>query len=97
MKSNLQRIFFEWALITSVLMSVGFFGWYWMKSHQTHVSESQIGADNEQFQNLQRRMAPLIRDSEEYAKTNPDLARLLASLNSSAPAADTTPKSTGTR
>jgi hypothetical protein len=98
MKSNLLRVFLEWALITSVLMSVGFFVWYWMKSHQVHVVESHIGADNEQFQRMQVVMTSLGRDCDEYGKTNPDLARFLASLNTPpAHAAAANPKSTGTR
>ena len=99
MKSNLLRVFLEWALITSVLMSVGFFVWYWMKTHQVHVAESHIGADNEKFQKMQMVMTSLGRDCDEYAKTNPEFARFMASLNTppAAHAAATNPKSTGTR
>jgi len=99
MKSNLLRIFFEWALIASVLMSIGFFAWYWSTSRGVRVCQSQIAGANEQFQRTQAVMRSLGADCEEYAKTNGDLARLIASLNTaSAPAAaPAKPKNAGTR
>jgi hypothetical protein len=42
MKSNLLRTFFEWALITSVLMSVLFFAWYFVKSREARAYNAQI-------------------------------------------------------
>jgi hypothetical protein len=102
MKSNLLRIFFEWALIASLLMSIGFFAWYWIASHGVRVRESQIAAINEQFQRTQNIMHALGEDCAEYSKTNADLARFLASLASmSAPppsaAAPVKPKNSGNR
>lgn len=98
MKSNLLRIFFEWALIASLLMSVGFFAWYWTTSRAVHVGQSQIAAANEQFQRTQTVMRSLGADCEEYARTNAELARLIASLNTQAPpAAAAKPKNTGAR
>jgi|SRR5215469_4779289 len=99
MKSNLLRIFFEWALIASVLMSIGFFAWYWSASRGVRASESQIAAANEQYQKTQAVMQKLGEDCGEYAKTNADFARLFASLTAPPPpaAASTKPKNTGTR
>lgn len=99
MKSNLLRIFFEWALIASVLMSIGFFAWYWTTSRAVHVYQSQIAAANEQFQRTETVMRSLGADCEEYARTNADLARLIASLNTESAAAATSvkPKNAGTR
>lgn len=85
MKSNLLRTFFEWALITSVLMSVGFFAWYWMKSREARVSESRLAAVTQQYQRNQFVVDKLFRDCNEYANTNPDLARLLSSLSTPPP------------
>jgi hypothetical protein len=91
MKSNLLRIFFEWALITSVLMSVGFFAWYWIDSRAVHVYQSQIAGANDHLQRSQLVMGQLEKDCDDYAKTSPDFARLLDALKGR-PAASASPK-----
>jgi hypothetical protein len=79
MKNNLLRTFFEWALITSVLMSVGFFVWFWIKSHQLRDYSSQMVVAQSTIQNNHAFMTLLINDCHEYAKTNADMARFLES------------------
>ncbi len=79
MKNSLLRTFFEWALITSVLMSVGFFVWYYTKSRAVRMAESHIVAAQNGIQNNHSVMAVLLSECREYAKTNPDLERLLES------------------
>jgi hypothetical protein len=88
MKSNLLRIFFEWALIASVLMSLGFFIWYYMRSHAARGYENQIAAAQVHLQNERNFLVGLGNDCNLYAKTNVDMQRFLASLNQpvSAPA-----------
>jgi hypothetical protein len=91
MKSNLLRTFLEWALITSVLMSAGFFAWYWIQSRKVHVCQSQLAAANDQFQRGQTIMGQLGKDCDEYAKTSPDFARLMDQLKGQ-PSASVPPK-----
>lgn len=86
MKSNLLRIFFEWALIASVLMSAGFFVWYWVESGDLRVSQSQIGGANDHLQRSRMVMGQLEGECEAYAKTNPEFARLLNVLKNGAEA-----------
>jgi hypothetical protein len=93
MKSNLLRTFFEWVLITSVLMSVGSFALYWMKSRDARVAESRLNNANLQVQRTQFVLQALSRDCDKYAETNPDLARLLATMVPSPSAGSTKPKS----
>lgn len=87
MKSNLLRIFFEWALITSVLMSVGFFVWYFMRSHNARAYESQNVNAQAHLQNDQKFIFALGNDCEAFAKTNADFQKFLASLTQPTPAA----------
>jgi hypothetical protein len=77
MKSTLLRIFFEWALLASVLMSVAFFGCYCAKSHQLRACRAQVEQAQARFQNSRALVAMLGPDCREYAKTNADMARLL--------------------
>ena len=92
MKSTLLRTFFEWALITSVLMSVGFFAWYYMKSHAVRVYNAEITSSQAQLQYNRSVMAILNAECQAYARTNGDLARFLSSGSTpSAPAANTKP------
>ena len=93
MKSSLLRTFFEWALITSVLMSVGFFFWYWMNSRAIRATTSRILTQQGDFQNNRTGMALLMAECQAYAKTNADLARLLTPIAPAVPAPVTTPKS----
>ena len=90
MKSSLLRTFFEWALITSVLMSVLFFGWYWAKSHETSKELEKMAAADIAYrgnlQNNQEVMARLAAECQAYARTNADLARLLSPPPATAPA-----------
>ena len=86
MKSNLLRVFFEWALITSVLMSVGFFCWFFMKSHAARGYESQIANAQTHLQVDRNFLIALGNDCQAYAKTNVDMQKFLASLSQPAPA-----------
>jgi hypothetical protein len=100
MKSNLLRTFFEWALITSLLMSVGFFGWYYAASRGIRICEANIAAGQARFQNNHTVMGVLLFECKTYAKTNAEMARLLESFKAPAPAAPApapaaTPKSGG--
>ena len=74
MKSNLLRTFFEWALITSVLMSVLFFAWYLVKSRQARAYNAQIAQADLRLQNNHNLMAIV----QAYARTNAELAKFLA-------------------
>lgn len=87
MKSTLLRIFFEWALIASVLMSVGFFAWFVGKSRQLRACSAQMADAQSRFQNNRALMQMLVAECQEYAKTNADLARLLNPAAVQAPAA----------
>jgi hypothetical protein len=90
MKSTLLRTFFEWALITSVLMSVGFFVWYYMKSHDVRNYNAQITSGQAHLQYNRNVMAILTAECQAYARTNADLGRFLTPA--SAPAAPATTK-----
>jgi hypothetical protein len=87
MKSTLLRIFFEWALIASVLMSVGFFAWFFGKSRQLRSCSAQMADAQSRFQNNRALMGMLVAECQEYAKTNADLARLLNPAAAQMPAA----------
>lgn len=78
MKSSLLRTFFEWALMTSVLMSVGFFAWYYYKSHAVRVYTVAINNDQANLQRNTQVMGMLIAECQQYGRTNADMARLLA-------------------
>lgn len=86
MKSNLLRIFFEWALITSVLMSVGFFIWFFMASHSARSSETQIANGQTHLQADRNFLLALGNDVQLYAKTNADMQRFLNGLSQPSPA-----------
>jgi len=77
MKSNLLRTFFEWALITSVLMSVLFFAWYFVKSREARAYNIQIARAQVRLQYNRNIMNMLMAECQAYAKTNADMARLL--------------------
>lgn len=79
MKNSLLRTFFEWALITSVLMSVGFFIWYYVNSRAVRIAESRIASAQNGVQSNHSVMAVLLTECRDYAKTNMDMARLLES------------------
>jgi hypothetical protein len=92
MKSSLLRTFFEWALITSVLMSVGFFAFYFMKSRAARASSSQIAITQTGFQYNRTVMAMLLSECQAYARTNADMARLLGPMSPApVPAANSKP------
>jgi Tfp pilus assembly protein PilV len=89
MKSSLLRTFFEWALITSVLMSVGFFGWYWLKTRTIRTTNNHMAAAQAELQRNRAVMGLLFAECQAYARTNADMARLLAppaATQSAAPA-----------
>jgi hypothetical protein len=91
MKSTLLRTFFEWALITSVLMSVGFFAWFWQKSRDLRACNSQLANAQSQFQNNRALMGMLLGECQEYGKTNADMARFLTPGVAQPPAAPAAP------
>ncbi len=78
MKSTLLRTFFEWALITSVLMSVLFFAWFFVKSRQARAYNVQIARAQVRLQYNRNVMNMLLAECQAYAKTNADMAKLLA-------------------
>jgi len=80
MKSNLLRTFFEWALITSLLMSVGFFAWFYATSRRVRICESYMAAAQNRFQNNHTVIGVLLNECQAYAKTNAEMARVLDSL-----------------
>ncbi|HLX69820.1 MAG TPA: hypothetical protein VKV04_09360 [Verrucomicrobiae bacterium] len=86
MKSNLLRIFFEWALITSVLMSVGFFVWFFIESHSARGYETQIANAQAHLQGDRNFLMSIGNDVQVYAKTNVDMQRFLAALSQPGPA-----------
>ena len=78
MKSNLLRTFFEWALITSVLMSVLFLAWFIVKSRQARAYNVQIARAQVRLQYNRNVMAMLAAECQAYARTNADMAKLLS-------------------
>jgi hypothetical protein len=94
MKSSLLRTFFEWALITSVLMSVGFFFWFWMNSRAARSTRADIAKMESNSVNNRTGWGRLMVECQVYARTNADLARFLtpaAQAAVPAPAATTKP------
>jgi hypothetical protein len=92
MKSSLLRTFFEWALITSVLMSVGFLTWYCFKSRAMRAQTARLGSAEIELQRNRTVMGMLMTECQTYAKTNADMAKLLATgvVPAAAPAPATT-------
>ncbi len=80
MKSNLLRTFFEWALITSVLMSIGFFAWFYFQSRAVRICDSNIANAEIRYQNNHTVMGMLLNECQQYAQTNSDLKKVLDSL-----------------
>jgi hypothetical protein len=91
MKSSLLRTFFEWALITSVLMSVGFLTWYCLKSRAIRATNSRIARTQFDIQKNRAVIGVLLAECQAYSKTNSDMARLLAA-GVPAPASAAAPK-----
>lgn len=93
MKNSLLRTFFEWALITSVLMSVGFFTWYLLTSRAVLHKNLQFQADQASLQSNRAIMSVLGTECQQYARTNADMQRLLMQLGAaaSAPSSTTAP------
>jgi hypothetical protein len=87
MKSTLLRIFFEWALIASVLMTVAFFSCFYWKSRQLRACTAQLAEAQARFQNNRTLMGLLVTECREYGKTNADMARLLNPAAPQSPAA----------
>ena len=92
MKSSLLRTFFEWVLITSVLMSVGFFVWFWLATRAIHATESRIMAEQFDSQNNRTGFGRLVAECQAYSKTNAELARFLAPAAPATPAPAATTK-----
>jgi hypothetical protein len=78
MKSNLLRTFFEWALITSVLMSPLFLAWYIFKSREARAYNTQIARNQVRLQNDRNLMNWLNAECMAYGKTNAEFAKFLA-------------------
>ena len=91
MKSTLLRTFLEWALMTSILMSVGFFAWYLIKSHDGRNFNAQINGAQIHMQYNHNVMNVLAAECQAYARTNAHLARLLTPLAAPAPAVNSKP------
>jgi hypothetical protein len=81
MKSNLLRVFLEWALIASVIMSIGFFAWFFFTSHSARSSENQIVNAQTRLQYNRQLVAALDNDCGAYGKTNADFQHFLNSLS----------------
>ena len=77
MKSSLLRTFFEWALITSVLMSVGFLTWDCLKSRAMRAQNSRLASAEIDLQRNRNVMGLLMTECQAYIKTNADMAKLL--------------------
>jgi hypothetical protein len=92
MKSSLLRTFFEWALITSVLMSVGFLTWYCFKSRAARAENSRLASAQIDLQNNRAVIGMLLSECQAYGRTNADMARLLATGGPAAPAPTATTK-----
>jgi hypothetical protein len=91
MKSNLLRTFFEWALITSILMSVGFFAWYYIQSRAVRISKSNITNAEARYQSNHAVMGVLLTECQQYSQTNAELKKVLDSLRAPMPALTATP------
>jgi hypothetical protein len=92
MKSNLLRTFFEWALITSVLMSVGFLIWFVLQSRAARAYSVQVTNAQAHFNSNHAFLSALGGECQEYAKGNPEFARFLSALSQQpAPAASSKP------
>lgn len=92
MKSNPLRTFFEWALITSVLMSVGFCAYYLIKSHAERTENAQFANSEAIYNNNHAFLGSLGGQCQEYAKTNAEFARFFSSLGQAPPAPSSTTK-----
>jgi hypothetical protein len=91
MKSSLMRTFFEWVLITSVLMSVGFFVWFWLTTRAIRATESRLAWEESDAKNNRIGMGRLMAECQAYARTNAELARFLTPATPAAPATTTKP------
>jgi len=80
MKSNLLRTVLEWALATSVLLSVWFLMKYYNQTHEARIFQGQMQADNAVVQNNNAVMSRLIQESFEYSKRNPAIDPVLQSI-----------------
>jgi hypothetical protein len=93
MKSSLLRTFFEWALITSLLMSVGFLTWYCLKSRAMRTQNSRLVSAEIDLQRNRNVMGLLMSECQAYSRTNADMAKLLTTgvVPTPAPAIPTKP------
>ena len=88
MKSNPLRTLLEWALIASLLLSVWYFIRFFNQSREARGLQPQLQQAMIQLQNNRVLMGNLIVNCDEYAKTHPDMSRLLEVLRApAAPAA----------
>lgn len=92
MKSNPLRTFFEWALITSVLMSVGFCAYYLIKSRVVRAADTQLTNAQAIYNNNHGFLSSLGTQCQEYARTNAEFARYFASLGQATPPPSSTAK-----
>jgi len=88
MKSNPLRTALEWVLIMSLLLSLWFFIRFFNQSRQARALQPQLQQAVFQTQNNRSALGGLLANCEEYAKTHPDLNRVLESFKTTpAPAA----------
>ena len=76
MRSNVFKTVLEWALITSLILSVYFFITFYFKSKQLRMFNSDMirFQQNNTYANL------LVADLVEYGKSHQDMLRLLESM-----------------
>jgi len=80
MKSNLLRTILEWALATSVLLSVFFLMKYFNQTHETRIIQGQMQPLIAASQNNHAVLGRLIQDSLEYGKRDPSIDSVLQSI-----------------
>jgi hypothetical protein len=77
MKSNLLKNVLDGVLFTSLVLSIIFFVKYFNQTRQSRTLTGELARYQESRVNLNR----LLNETWEYSKRNPDMARLLESVN----------------
>ncbi len=73
MKSNLLRSVLEWALITSLLLSVYFFVNYYFKSKQQRLYQGEVRV----YQTRHQRLQVLVNEAAAYSQRDPSILPIL--------------------
>ena len=73
MKNNLLRTVLEWALITSLLLSVYFFVNYYFKSKQQRVFAGEV----QRYQNNHALLQILANEAAVYSRHDPSILPIL--------------------